>query len=127
MYPAYSTCTDTPSQNFGFPIKHGLPTLKKLQNRQHSIQIQTQLQALIFLHYKQTSSNSNLIMTKLIVVFGATGTQGGSVVASILQHPILSQQFKIRGITRDPSKPEALALQAKGVDVVKVSSCNPIL
>lgn len=64
-------------------------------------------------------------MTKLIVVFGATGKQGGSVVASILQHPILSQQFKIRGISRDPTKPDSLALQDKGVEVVKVSSCNP--
>lgn len=78
------------------------------------------------LHNKQIPSNKNPIMTKLIVVFGATGTQGGSVVASILQHPTLSQQFKIRGVTRDPSKPEVLALKDKGVDFVKVCSCSPI-
>ncbi|KAI9820416.1 MAG: hypothetical protein M1832_003749 [Thelocarpon impressellum] len=55
---------------------------------------------------------------KVVVVFGATGQQGGSVVKSILADPVASQQFKIRGITRDPSKPNAQALAAKGVECV---------
>lgn len=46
---------------------------------------------------------------KILVVFGATGNQGGSVIKC---------QFKIRGITRDPSKPNAQALTAKGVECV---------
>jgi len=57
--------------------------------------------------------------SKLITVFGATGNQGGSVVKSILAHPTLSKQYKIRAITRDPSKPNAQALAAKGVEPVK--------
>ena len=55
---------------------------------------------------------------KILVVFGATGTQGGSVIKSILNDPKTSKEFKIRGITRDPSKPNAKALEAKGVECV---------
>lgn len=61
-------------------------------------------------------------MSKLITVFGATGNQGGSVITSILNDPILSEEFKIRGITRDISKPAAQALAARGVEVVAVRS-----
>ncbi|KAI5456743.1 hypothetical protein BGZ63DRAFT_495985 [Mariannaea sp. PMI_226] len=57
-------------------------------------------------------------MSKLITVFGATGNQGGSVVRAILNDPALSREFKIRGITRDVTKPAAQALTAKGVEVV---------
>jgi uncharacterized protein YbjT (DUF2867 family) len=57
--------------------------------------------------------------TKLLTVFGATGNQGGSVVKSVLNHPTLSKEYKIRAITRDPSKPNAQALAAKGVEPVK--------
>ncbi|KAF9204707.1 hypothetical protein BGZ49_004976 [Haplosporangium sp. Z 27] len=58
-------------------------------------------------------------MSKVLVVFGATGQQGGSVVDFVINDPELSKQFKVRGITRDPSKPAAQALRQKGVDVVK--------
>lgn len=58
-------------------------------------------------------------MSKLLVVFGATGQQGGSVVDFVLNDSDLSKQFNIRGITRDPSKPAAQALEKKGVEVVK--------
>ncbi|CAG8019533.1 unnamed protein product [Penicillium olsonii] len=57
-------------------------------------------------------------MSKLITVFGATGQQGGSVIRSILQDDILSKEFKIRGITRDTSKPAAQALLKQGVELV---------
>ena len=57
--------------------------------------------------------------SKLITIFGATGNQGGSVVKSILAHPTLSKEYKVRAITRDPSKPNAQALAAKGVEPVK--------
>lgn len=55
---------------------------------------------------------------KILVVFGATGNQGGSVIKSVLSDPKTSSEFKIRGITRDPSKPNAQALTAKGVECV---------
>lgn len=59
-------------------------------------------------------------MSKLITVFGATGNQGGSVIRAILNDDALSKQFKIRGITRDTSKPAAKELAAKGVEMVAV-------
>lgn len=57
---------------------------------------------------------------KIFVVFGATGVQGGSVIKSILGDPRTAKEFKIRGITRDPSKPNAQALTKKGVECVQV-------
>lgn len=59
-------------------------------------------------------------MSKLITVFGATGNQGGSVIKHILDDAVLSKQFRIRGITRDVSKPAAQALIAKGVEMKSV-------
>jgi uncharacterized protein YbjT (DUF2867 family) len=59
-------------------------------------------------------------MSKIFTVFGATGNQGGSVIKAILADPVLSKQFKLRGVTRDPSKPAAQALTAKGVEMVTV-------
>ncbi|KPM35294.1 hypothetical protein AK830_g11280 [Neonectria ditissima] len=57
-------------------------------------------------------------MSKLITVFGATGIQGGSVIRAILNDATLSKEFKIRGVTRDTSKPAAKELKAKGVEVI---------
>ncbi|PTB38653.1 hypothetical protein M441DRAFT_91277 [Trichoderma asperellum CBS 433.97] len=51
---------------------------------------------------------------KTVVVVGATGLQGRSVVAEFLKYP---NDYRVRGLTRDPSKPAALALSANGVDV----------
>ncbi|KAF4307346.1 NmrA-like protein [Botryosphaeria dothidea] len=56
-------------------------------------------------------------MPKLITVFGATGNQGGSVVKAILADATLSKEFKIRGITRDVSRPAAQALAKQGVEM----------
>ncbi|KAG0308994.1 hypothetical protein BGZ98_005856 [Dissophora globulifera] len=58
-------------------------------------------------------------MSKLLVVFGATGQQGGSVINSVVNDPELSKIYKIRGVTRDPSAANAQALKQKGVEVVK--------
>ena len=66
------------------------------------------------------SSPSTMSSSKVVVVFGATGNQGGSVIQTFLNDPKLTQQFKLRAITRDPSKPAAKALAAKGVDCVTV-------
>ncbi|KAK9327595.1 hypothetical protein V1520DRAFT_348411 [Lipomyces starkeyi] len=57
-------------------------------------------------------------MSKLITVFGATGNQGGSVIRALLADPVLSKEFRIRGITRDTSKPAAQELKSKGVEMI---------
>ena len=59
-------------------------------------------------------------MSKILTVFGATGNQGGSVINHVLAHPQLSKTYKIRAVTRDASKPSALALKEKGAEVVAV-------
>ncbi|KAL1992006.1 hypothetical protein VTN49DRAFT_4038 [Thermomyces lanuginosus] len=56
-------------------------------------------------------------MSKLLVVFGATGQQGGSVASHVATDPILGKEYRIRAITRDPSKPAAQALAKKGMEV----------
>lgn len=61
-------------------------------------------------------------MSQIITVFGATGIQGGSVIRSLLFDPSLSKEFKVRGVTRDVSKPAAESLAKLGVEVVKVRS-----
>jgi len=51
----------------------------------------------------------------LIVVVGATGAQGGSVVEVLLK----SGKWKIRGITRDVNSQKSQNLINKGVEMVK--------
>lgn len=58
-------------------------------------------------------------MAKLLTIFGITGQQGTSIVNNVLGDPKLSKTYKIRGVTRDTSKPEAKALEAKGIEIVK--------
>ena len=52
-------------------------------------------------------------MSKTLVVFGATGQQGASVVDFVLNDPELSQLYKIRAITRDVNSPKAKELSQK--------------
>jgi hypothetical protein len=54
-------------------------------------------------------------MTKLIVVVGATGNQGGSVAARFLQDPA----YKVRALTRNPSSAASQKLAAAGAEVVQ--------
>ncbi|KAJ3548692.1 hypothetical protein NM208_g889 [Fusarium decemcellulare] len=56
-------------------------------------------------------------MSKILAVFGATGQQGGSVIKYVLEDQELSQQYKIRAITRDVNSDKAKQLQKK-VEVV---------
>ncbi|KAM4632248.1 nmrA-like family domain-containing protein 1 [Discoglossus pictus] len=51
---------------------------------------------------------------KKIVVFGATGNQGGSVVEALLE----DGTFSVRAVTRDPKKEAALKLSQAGAEVV---------
>ncbi len=62
---------------------------------------------------------------KVLVVFGATGVQGGSVVKSILNDPKAASQFQIRAVTRDSSKPKAKELASKGAELIQVRSGVP--
>jgi uncharacterized protein YbjT (DUF2867 family) len=56
---------------------------------------------------------------QLLVVFGATGQQGNSIVEQFLLDKELSNKFAIRGLSRDPSSSASQALAKKGVQVVK--------
>ncbi len=51
---------------------------------------------------------------RLIVVAGATGRQGGAVARSLL-----NRGFRVRGLTRNPQKPEAQALAEQRAEVVQ--------
>lgn len=51
---------------------------------------------------------------RVIVVFGATGAQGGSVAAALLA----DGTFAVRAVTRDTSKPPAVKLKEAGAEVV---------
>lgn len=59
---------------------------------------------------------------KLIVVVGATGIQGGSVVDSFLADP----SWRIRALTRDPksSKAQALAAKSPNIEVVAADTTD---
>lgn len=61
---------------------------------------------------------------KVLVVFGATGTQGGSVVKSILGDPKTAAEYSIRAVTRDASKPAAQKLAEAGCEVVTADLDN---
>jgi uncharacterized protein YbjT (DUF2867 family) len=56
---------------------------------------------------------------QLLVIFGATGQQGGSVADFVLSNPALAARYRVRGVTRDPNQPAALALRARGAEVVQ--------
>lgn len=51
---------------------------------------------------------------KVIVVTGATGNQGGAVARHLL-----AEGWRMRAVTRDPSKPRARALSEAGAEVVR--------
>lgn len=56
---------------------------------------------------------------KLLVVFGATGNQGGSTANIVLDDPELSSQYSVRAITRSASNPKAQELKSKGAEIVE--------
>ncbi len=57
---------------------------------------------------------------RLILVTGATGTQGGAVARELL-----ARGYRVRGLTRNPGKPKAVALAALGVQMVQGSFDDP--
>lgn len=56
---------------------------------------------------------------KLLVVFGVTGVQGGSVIKSVLNDERAAKEFRIRAVTRNPTSAKAQALTRQGVECVK--------
>ncbi|OKL56785.1 hypothetical protein UA08_07798 [Talaromyces atroroseus] len=54
-------------------------------------------------------------MSKLAVIIGVTGNQGGSVARRFLQDP----RYRVRGITRDPASAKAQELSSQGMEIVK--------
>ncbi|KAK5111523.1 hypothetical protein LTR62_004818 [Meristemomyces frigidus] len=60
-------------------------------------------------------------MSKLLVVVGATGTQGGAVIRWFQQH---EPEWSIRALTRTHSSASALALRGSGVEVVQADLCD---
>jgi uncharacterized protein YbjT (DUF2867 family) len=54
---------------------------------------------------------------KVIAVLGATGQQGGGLVNAILEDP--DGPFTVRAITRNAGSEKALALAARGADVIE--------
>lgn len=53
-------------------------------------------------------------MLPLLTIVGATGSQGGSVLASALE----SKQYRIRAITRNPKSAAAAKFSSQGVEVI---------
>ncbi|KAL7912485.1 NAD(P)-binding protein [Trichoderma velutinum] len=51
---------------------------------------------------------------KIATVVGATGNQGGAVIAALLQ----KSEYHIRGVTRNPDSKASKALEAKGIEIV---------
>ncbi len=51
---------------------------------------------------------------KIVVVFGATGTQGGSVVTALLKNP----SYTVRAATRNITSQKSKELVSKGAEVV---------
>lgn len=54
----------------------------------------------------------------LFAVVGSTGVQGGSVVRALLASP---KAYRVRAITRNPSKPSAQAISSLGCEVVSAN------
>jgi uncharacterized protein YbjT (DUF2867 family) len=57
----------------------------------------------------------------IVVVFGATGAQGSSVI----EHLLKAGTFSLRAVTRDTSSAKAKALEARGVTLVAADVSKP--
>lgn len=60
-------------------------------------------------------------MSKLIVVLGATGNQGGSVATTFLQKP----EWRVRAVTRNAASSKAESLKSRGAEVVEADMDKP--
>ncbi|KZF18979.1 NAD(P)-binding protein [Xylona heveae TC161] len=62
---------------------------------------------------------------KLLVVFGATGNQGGSLINYVLNDPVLSSEYTLRGVTRNTSSAASQSLSSRGVEMVSADPFSP--
>ena len=69
--------------------------------------------------------SKSITMSKVLAVFGATGQQGGSIISHVLSDPELSQEYKIRAITRNVTSEKAQKLKGK-VEVVQADASNRV-
>ncbi|TEA17081.1 NmrA-like family domain-containing protein 1 [Colletotrichum sidae] len=60
----------------------------------------------------------SVITKKTLVVIGATGSQGGSVVRTFLSDENLSAEWHVKGLTRNASSAAALELSKLGAEIV---------
>jgi uncharacterized protein YbjT (DUF2867 family) len=60
---------------------------------------------------------------KVIVIFGATGGQGGGLAKAILDDP--NSEFSVRAITRNLNSEKARMLEQRGADVVTANIDDP--
>ncbi|XP_072050144.1 nmrA-like family domain-containing protein 1 [Amphiura filiformis] len=60
-------------------------------------------------------------MAKVIVVFGATGMQGGGVAQGLLKN----KNFEVRAVTRNPQSDKAKALEKQGAKLVEGNLNDP--
>jgi uncharacterized protein YbjT (DUF2867 family) len=58
----------------------------------------------------------------IVVVTGATGAQGGSVISALLK----DGKYRIRGCTRDVNSEKAKQLAARGVDMARVDTTSKV-
>lgn len=116
----------SPAVKFLSPLIHTstsarhTPSIFKATSTKSSHQVQLPLHPRIsteFLHTQNTAMASK----KILVVFGATGVQGGSVVKAVLGDAKMRAAWTVRGVTRDVSKPSAKALETMGAETVAVS------
>ncbi|KZV94006.1 NAD(P)-binding protein [Exidia glandulosa HHB12029] len=61
---------------------------------------------------------SSDVSAPLVVVVGATGVQGGSVIRNLIES---DKPYRLRGLTRDASQPAAQKIKDLGVEVVTVN------
>lgn len=54
-----------------------------------------------------------------VVVFGATGVQGSSVIKALIKSP---KEYRVTAVTRDTSKPAAQKLTGQGCSLVKADA-----
>lgn len=65
-------------------------------------------------------SQNQSVESRVILVSGATGTQGGAVARELV-----SRGYRVRGLTRNPNSESARALAALGVDMVRGDFDDP--
>ena len=59
-------------------------------------------------------------MARVIVVFGATGSQGGGVAKALLK----DKRFQVRCVTRNTESPKAQALASLGKSTYEYTYCS---